>query len=137
MAAGGVSRPRPRRDGATAFFWEGVDAGRLLLQRCRGCHRFRHPPALRCARCGATGWDEVESSGRGTVYAFGIPRHPEVAVNPPGTIFVVVELEEGVRLVSNLVGADPAEVAIDRPVEVCFDRLASHDVLPLFRLVAP
>jgi 3-oxo-4,17-pregnadiene-20-carboxyl-CoA hydratase alpha subunit len=128
-------RPRPARTQDTGFFWEGVAAGELRIQRCVGCGALRHPPGPMCPRCQSLEWDTVVSSGRGRVYSYVVAHHPPV---PPFTYpnaIVLVELEEGIRLVSNLVGIDPADVTIDLPVQVEFTRVDEELVLPLFRPV--
>lgn len=115
------------------FFWDGVNAGSLLLQRCAECHELRHPPGPMCPYCGSLRWETQPSSGRGVVYSWVIPRHPL----PPGFqdpyIVVLVQLEEGVRLVSHLVGVRPDEVRNDLPVEVSFEPIADGIQLHRFR----
>ena len=87
----------------TAFFWEGVAAHRLLIQRCLQCGELRHPPRPMCPRCNALDWDSVESTGRGTVYSFVLPRHPRYPGFDDPHIVVLVELDEGVRMLGYLV----------------------------------
>jgi uncharacterized OB-fold protein/acyl dehydratase len=129
-------RPRPARSPDTAFFWEGVLAGKLLIQRCAACARLRHPPGPMCPGCLSLEWDTRTASGRGRVYSFVVAHHPEVPPFAYPNLIVLVELEEGTRLVSNLVGIDPAEVEIGMPVEVQFTRVDDDLVLPLFRPAA-
>jgi uncharacterized OB-fold protein/acyl dehydratase len=131
--AASPQRPRPARSRDTAFFWEGVDAGRLLIQRCASCSRLRHPPGPMCPACHSLEWDALEACGRGRVYSFVVAHHPKVPPFAYPNLIALIELEEGTRLVSNLVGIDPAEVAIGMPVEVCFTRVDDSLVLPLFR----
>jgi uncharacterized protein len=119
----------------TAFFWEGVAAHRLLIQRCLQCGELRHPPRPMCPRCNALDWDSVESSGRGTVYSFVLPRHPRYPGFDDPHIVVLVELDEGVRLVSNLCGIDPDDVTIGMPIEVFYDTFDDGLVLPQVRPV--
>ena len=119
----------------TAFFWEGVAAHRLLIQRCLQCGELRHPPRPMCPRCNALDWDSVESTGRGTVYSFVLPRHPRYPGFDDPHIVVLVELDEGVRLVSNLCGIDPDDVAIGMPIEVFYDTFDDGLVLPQIRPV--
>ena len=106
------------------FFWDGVNAGVLLLQRCADCGAPRHPPAPLCPACGSAAWATEAASGRGTVHSWVIPRHPI----PPGFeapyVVVLVELDEGPRLVSHLVGADPDDVRNDMAVDVVFEEVA-------------
>jgi hypothetical protein len=126
-------RPRPARSPDTAFFWEGVEAGRLLIQRCAACGHLRHPPGPMCPECLSLEWDTQKASGRGLVYSFVVAHHPPIPPFAYPNLIVLVELEEGTRLVSNLVGVDPAEAHIGMPVEVEFTRVEDDLVLPLFR----
>ncbi len=117
----------------TQFFWDGAKEHRLLTQQCSACNRLRHPPRPMCPVCNALDWEAVEASGRGTVFSFVMPRHPQYPWFEPNYIVALVELEEGVRLVTNLVDVTPADVTIGLPVEVRFDEFAGGLVLPMFR----
>jgi uncharacterized OB-fold protein len=128
-------RPRPAQSRDNAFFWEGVREGRLLIQRCTGCGRLQHPPGPMCPACHGLEWDYVEASGRGRVYSFVVAHHPPVPPFEYPNAIVLVELEEGTRLVSNLPGVDPAKIEIGMPVEVEFTQVDPDLVLPLFRPV--
>jgi len=118
------------------FFWEGVQAGELRLQRCRDCGRLRQPPRPMCPDCHSLAWSSEPASGRGTVYSYVIPRHPPVPAGDAPTIIVLVELDEGARLVSNLCGADPAAVRTGMRVEVFFADFPGGFRLPQFRPAA-
>ena len=117
----------------TAFFWAAVGEHRLAIQRCCDCGSLRHPPRPMCPRCQSLGWDTVDSSGRGTLFSFVLPQHPRYPWFDHPYVVALVELEEGVRLVSNLVGCDPGSAAIGMAVEVDFQELDDGLVLPLFR----
>ena len=122
----------PVFDHDDAFFWEGAARHRLLIQRCDGCGTLRHPPTPVCPDCGSLERGAVESAGRGTILTWIVSRHPTEPDAEP-RIVVLVQLDEGTRLVSNLVDADPSPELNDARVEVCF---VDHDgtVLPQFRL---
>lgn len=117
----------------TQFFWDGVKAHTLLIQRCTGCQALRHPPRPMCPQCNSLRWDTIEASGRGRVYSFVIPRHPPFPWMDQPYIVVLVELEEGTRLVSNLCGIAPDDVAIGMPVEAFYEQFDDGLVLPQFR----
>ena len=85
-----------------------------------------------CPSCHSFEWDTVEASGRGTVYSFVMPRHPPLPWFEDGYVVALVELEEGTRLVTNLVGVDPETVTIGMPVVVCFEEFDGGLVLPMF-----
>lgn len=135
-----IRRPAPGVSDDTRFFWEGTRAGKLLIQRCRSCGTLRHPPAPVCIECHSFDWDTVESGGRGTVYSFVVMHYPEVPpFEHPNTI-ALVELDEGTRLVAQVVGASPGGVSVGQRVQVEFATFETSDggdvALPQFRLVA-
>jgi uncharacterized OB-fold protein len=129
-------RPRPAQSRDNAFFWQGVREGRLLIQRCAGCGRLRHPPGPMCPSCHSLEWTTQRASGRGRVYSFVVAHHPPVPPFEYPNLIALIELEEGTRLVSNLVGVDPADAAIGMPVEVVFEQVDPELVLPLFQPVS-
>jgi len=107
--------------------------GKLLIQRCKDCGTLRHPPGPACAECHSFEWDTIEASGRGTVYSFVIVEHPQVPSFDYPLPVVLVELEEGTRLVSNLLDVDPADVVIGMPVVAEIVRFDDELTLPQFR----
>ena len=123
--------PTPSRD--SAFFWEGAARGELLGQRCDGCRRYRHPPRPMCPHCGSLRWRALPLSGLGRVHAWIRPVHPPLPMFEPGLIVALIDLDEGLRLLSNLRGAAPEEVATGLRVEVFFETVAPGVALPLFR----
>ena len=135
MESRAAQRPRPipsmTRD--TEFFWKGVEQCRLLIQRCAECKRLRHPPGPMCPTCHSLEWDTVEASGRGTVYSHVVAHHPPVPPFEYPNVIALVELEEGTRLVSNLVGVEPDEVRAGMAVELEFTEVEENRFLPLFR----
>jgi uncharacterized OB-fold protein/acyl dehydratase len=126
-------RPHPAVTRDTAFWWEGLRAGKLLIQRCGGCGALRHPPRPMCPHCQSLEWDTVEASGRGTVYSFVVSHYPQVPAFDYPLAIGLIELEEGTRLVSNVVDIDPADVHVGMPVEVVFTAVGDELTLPLFR----
>jgi uncharacterized OB-fold protein len=86
-----------------------------------------------CPHCNSLEWDTVESSGRGTVHSYVVPRHPVLPFMGRPYIVVLVDLEEGTRLVSNLRGIDPAAVHRGLAVEVFFETFDDGLVLHQFR----
>ena len=128
-------RPRPPINRDNAFFWEGVEAGELRIQRCAGCGALRHPPRPMCGSCQSTDFDFVVSTGRGTIYSYAVHHHPALPGIELPLVVILVELEEGVRLVSSLDAASPEAVAIGLQVEVVFREVDGDLTLPLFRLV--
>jgi len=132
MAGARRRRPRPAITHDNAFFWEGIAAGTLLLQRCR-CGRLRHPPGPVCPVCHSFEWEAVPASGRGRVYSVAVAHHPAIPPfeypNPIG----LVELEEGPRIVANLVGVAPDAIRIGMPVRCEIVEVEEGWKLPQFR----
>ncbi|MFN8542985.1 MAG: MaoC family dehydratase N-terminal domain-containing protein [Candidatus Binatia bacterium] len=126
-------RPRPGISHDTRFFWDGVAAGELRIQRCRGCGTLHHPPRVRCHACGSYDLGHTVSSGRGVVYSFVEPCHPKVPAFDYPYVVGLIELEEGTRLLTNVVDVDPERVAVGMPVELVLRRPDPELVLPMFR----
>jgi uncharacterized OB-fold protein/acyl dehydratase len=125
-------RPKPPRNQDNAFFWEGVDRGELLIQKCSSCGQLRHPPRPMCPNCQSLEWETVQSSGKGEVFSFIIPHYPQVPFFEYPYVVAVIALEEGTRLISNVVDIDPGDVTIGMPVEVKFVAVDDELTLPLF-----
>jgi len=133
------ARPLPALSGLAGEFYRWCAQGELRFQRCDGCGRWRHVPREICAHCGSFDWTWTRSSGRGTVYAYTEivrPLHPAFAADAPYTV-VIVELEEGVRMLSRMVDCAPGAVAIGMPVAVEFVAAADSVRLPYFRRSTP
>ena len=119
------TKPLPTPDPDTQAFWDGCRAHRLLVPKCLACGAFRWPPRPGCPRCHSTEHEWVEVSGRGKVYSYVIFRRaflPEFRDDVPYVV-AIIELEESptVRILSNVVGRKPEEVAFGMPVRVVFE----------------
>jgi uncharacterized protein len=117
-------------------YWEGAKRHELLIQRCTSCGTPRFWGRPMCSECQSFESEPVPASGRGTIWSFTTTHHSfgrtwKEAV--PYTV-VVVELEEGPRMTSNLVQADPEAIRVGLPVEVVFDDVTPEVTLPKFRL---
>ena len=126
-------RPRPATSKDTEFFWEGAARGELLIQRCSACGTLRHPPRPACGSCRSFEWGTVRATGRGEVYSHVTVHHPVVPPFEGPYGVALIQLEEGVRLVSNVIGVPNGEVRIGMPVEVVFEKVDDELTLPLFR----
>ena len=135
MAIAVAKRPPPGISDDTRFFWEGARAGKLLIQRCSACQTLRHPPGPVCPSCHSFEWDALQASGRGKVYSFVVMHYPEVPPFEHPNLIVLVELEEGTRLISQMVGIPPGDVRIGQAVQVEFNTFDGDLVLPQFRLL--
>jgi uncharacterized OB-fold protein/acyl dehydratase len=125
-------RPRPAVNRDNAFFFEGAAEHKLLIQRCTSCSQLRHPPGPMCPNCHSTEWDTVESTGRGTVHSYVVNHYPQVPAFDYPLLVGLIDLEEGTRLVSNLVDIEPADVVIGMPVAVRWLDAGEGLTLPVF-----
>lgn len=130
------SKPLPEPSIDSKPFWEGLKEHRILLQTCANCGKKRHYPRPVCDACYSMEYDWTEASGRGTLYSWTETHHPfhigfkaEVPY-----ILVTVDLEEGVRMQSQLLGAKPQDLKLGQPVQAVFADAAEGIVLPYFRL---
>jgi uncharacterized OB-fold protein len=128
-----AARPRPVVNRDNAGFWEGVGRHQLLIQRCGGCGTLRFPWLPGCGACGSPEWDTVEASGDGTVYSYVVMHHPPFPAFDPPYAVGLIELAEGVRIVSNVIGVPSDKVRIEMPVRLRFERYDEELVLPVFR----
>jgi len=121
----------PTVDHDDEFFWNGVKEGRLLVRKCASCQRLQHPPSPMCPECGSLEWDVEELSGRGSLHSWILSQHPSEP-DDMARIVALVELDEGVRLVSNLQGVDVAAVENGMLLDVVFAEVDGV-ALPQFR----
>jgi uncharacterized OB-fold protein len=128
-----TDRLLPSTVGLNGEFYAFLAAGELRLQRCAACSTWRHPPRIRCAHCGSRAVTWERASGRGHVFSWTVThRAVDPAFTPPYAI-LVVELEEGPRLVGNLRGLEPSELALDLPVVVEIEHASDAVGLLWFR----
>ena len=138
MAEREYKLPIPVADEASAPFFAGAKERWLMLLRCTQCGRHRLPGRERCADCWSTESEWAQASGRGKLYSFGIMHqqyHPAFAEVIPYN-YALVELEEGPRLVTNIVDCPHEELRVDMPVEAVFDDVSEETTLVRFRPAA-
>lgn len=133
----GPARPVPAMSDDTRFFWDGAKRRELLIQRCTSCSTLRHPPGPGCASCGSLDWDTVQASGRGTLHTYAVAHHPQLPGFDYPLIVGLVDLEEGTRVLSNVVDISPDDIEIGMAVEVEFRDFENDLTLPVFRPGAP
>ncbi|MFT5287753.1 MAG: putative OB-fold protein, partial [Planctomycetota bacterium] len=119
--AGGVpaapTRIRPALGHDNQWWWDGVNAGHFLIQRCEDCGVLRHPPRPMCGECQSVRFDSVPSTGQGTVYSYVVIHYPEVPGYEYPLPVALVDLDDGIRFVSNVVDCSPDDVKIGMKVE--------------------
>jgi uncharacterized OB-fold protein len=133
--------PLPSADDVSKTFWDGVNAGKLLVQRCADCQRFQFPPLALCGSCQSNEVAFEEVSGRGTVYSFtetvSGARHPYFqSISPYLAGLVQLDEQQGLVFASNFPGASYDDLSIGAPVEVEFQEVSAGVFIPQFRLQA-
>lgn len=131
-----TNRPVPVPTPETQHFWDGTRDHKLLLQRCSSCEAIYFPPRPFCPACSSREVVVHEASGRGFLYSYVISHRPHPAFDGPYSI-AVVELDEGPRMMTNIVGCEqtPEALELDMVVEVTFEAITDEITLPLFRPV--
>ncbi len=127
--------PQPSEE--TQPFFDGAKEGKLRLQACGDCNAWFFPLVHICQNCGSTNLSWQDASGRGTVYSWAQlqrPYHPRHRDRLP-LILAQIDIEEGARLNSNVVGVEPENLKVGDAVEVTFEQFDDGGVLPVFKPV--
>ncbi|MHB1420296.1 MAG: Zn-ribbon domain-containing OB-fold protein [Bacillota bacterium] len=137
MTGAAYHKPLPEPDSDSRYFWDQAREHRLVAQYCSSCQSFFFYPRSFCPECLSpeTEWKEV--SGRGAVYTYTVVRRspsPAFQQDVP-YVLAVVELAEGIRLMTNVVGCPPESVKVGMPVEVVFEDVTANISLPKFKPV--
>ena len=136
-----TARPRPDlNDTATAPYWEAAARHELVLRCCGDCGLVFFPPRESCPRCWSSELSWQPASGGGTVWTFTevhVAFYDDTWADDVPYVVAVVELDEGPRLLANIVEADTGSLAIGARVEVVFEDRSEDVTLPMFRVVQP
>ena len=130
------TKPLPVLEGFAGEFYAFCKKGELRFQRCGDCGAWRHVPREMCAECSSMKWSWERSSGRGRIFTWTVtaaPLHPGFKDAVPYAP-VVVEMDEGVRLVSEMLDVKPDDLRIDMPVDVRFEAVTDAVTLPKFHM---
>ena len=128
-------KPLPKVNADTREFWSGCREHRLKFQKCSACDHVRWPPAMLCPECHSEETEWIVSGGVGTVYTFvvyHVAYLPEFEEDLPYVV-ASVELDEGPRLLTNVVGCAPERVSCGMGVEVVWEDVTEEVSLPKFR----
>jgi uncharacterized protein len=128
-----VGRPAPVVTEDNRLYWDAAREGRLVAQRCGGCSRLRHPPRPMCPHCHSLQFDVIDLAGDGVVYSYAILHHPRNPAFEYPVVAALIDLVEGVRVLSNLVEIDPGDVAIGIAVTVDFQPTRDGGAVPVFK----
>jgi len=129
------NKPVPLPGPISEPFFEGAKRHELMLMRCSSCGVYRLAERPSCPECWSDDYEWVKGSGRGSIYSYVIMHqqlHPAFADDIPYNV-AVVELEEGPRMVSNIIGCGNEELHVGQPVEVVFDNITEDCTIPRFR----
>jgi uncharacterized protein len=118
-------RPRPNSTPFTEPFWEALREGRLVVQRCSACGVWRWPPQVACPTCLSEEYEWTATAGRGRLYSYSVVRRPvDPARFDVPYVLAVVELDEGPRMLTNIIDCPFDQLRVELPVElrvVAFD----------------
>ena len=128
-------KPLPQPNADTKPFWDGCREHQLRFQKCQSCHHVRWPPSLICPMCYSYDTEWIVANGKGRVYTFAIyhQAYHKAFANDLPYVTAIIELEEGLHLLSNIVDCSPEKVRCDMPVAVIWDDISDEFSLPRFR----
>ena len=132
-AAPPAMRPKPSMNQDSQFFWEGAAAKELRIQKCNSCGRLQHPPGARCPACGSMDLGWKVATGRGTLYSHCQVHYPPLPAFGKPPIVGLVELEEGVRVLTNITDCAYSQISIGMDMQAWFYNDPQGFSLPLFR----
>lgn len=124
-----IASPRGHDNG---WWWSAIDEGKMLIQRCKNCATLRHPPRPMCGQCQSIEWDSIESTMEGEVFSFTTLHYPKVPGYAYPLCCAVISLQEGTRIVANIVGIDHQDVAIGMKVKGKIEQVDEKTMLPQF-----
>jgi uncharacterized OB-fold protein len=133
----GEGKPQPVPSAESALFWGRAKEHRLFLPRCNACGQFWFPPSQRCAHCLSADFVWREVSGQGRIYSFVVFHrvyHPAYESDVPYAV-AIIELDEGPRMLANIVGTKPDDIRCDQRVRVVFEE-RGEQAIPQF-VIAP
>jgi uncharacterized OB-fold protein len=137
MARKDYKKPLPHLDEENRWFFEACARHELVLQKCSSCGTVRFYPRALCPSCMSSKTDYLRASGRGRVYTFTVTHQNQA----PGFrdelpyVMAYVELDEGPRILTNIINTPPGEVKIDLPVEVVFEDIDENLAIPKFQRI--
>jgi uncharacterized OB-fold protein len=129
-----MQRTLPPVTELTGPYWEGCRAGELRLQQCTGCGRYQFYPRILCSHCHGRELKWVAAEGHGTIASFTVVRRAISKAYTAPYVVALIDLAEGVRMMSSIVDVEPETVRVGDPVTVDFEAWSDELSLPVFRL---
>ncbi len=129
-----MSKLLPRPTDTSAPYWQGCAEGELRLQKCVSCARVQFYPRILCSHCQSRTLDWIVASGQGRIASFTVVRRGVSDAYPAPYIVALIDLAEGPRMMSHIVGADAESVAVGDDVSVEFARWSEEIAMPVFRI---
>jgi len=136
----GLERPAPVPNEVSKPFWDGCNAGRLVLQNCTACNRLHYPPVQKCQKCGSGDnfvWKEVP--GKGHIDVYFVIRDSRVrgfrSAQPINFALITLDEDPGINFLSNLPGTAAGQVPVGAPVELIFEQTSTGQMIPEWRVV--
>jgi len=132
-------KPLPSVSSVEWPFWDAAKRGELVLQKCLECNKFIFYPRNFCPHCHSDSLTWEKASGKGRIYTYTVvwSNSPSAFLQDIPFVIAIIKLDEGVQMLSNIVGCRPEEVACDMPVEVVFEKLNDEFTLPKFKPMNP
>ncbi|HYL52008.1 MAG TPA: OB-fold domain-containing protein [Acidimicrobiia bacterium] len=128
-----TTRPAPRPTDDSAVYWDAVARHKLVAQCCGVCGKLRHPPRPMCPHCRSLEWHVQRLAGTGSLYSYAVLHHPRSPLFAYPLLAALVDLDEGVRIVTNLVGVEPADIRVGMRLTVDFEPTSDGGTVPVFR----
>ncbi|MFT5033343.1 MAG: putative OB-fold protein [Bacteroidia bacterium] len=129
---GVITRPDPVPTQDSMFFWEAAERGELMGQQCGECHAYLHPPRPMCPHCNSLNQKHVKLAGTGSIYSWVLPRHPQIPLFKYPLVTALIDLDEGIRLLSNIVDCEIADIKNSMRVGVRFEPTSGGKQVPVF-----
>lgn len=128
-------KPLPQITPWSKPFWEGCKREQLLIQKCQDCQKVIFYPKMFCPDCLSSNLEWVKASGKGKVYSYMVvySYQPTEFEEDVPYVVAIIDLEEGVRMMSNIIGCNPEDVRCDMNIEVIFDHITDKFSLPKFK----
>jgi uncharacterized OB-fold protein len=127
--------PPPIINSETKSFWDATTTGKLLLPRCTDCSTVIWYPRAFCPECSSFDLTWFEATGRGTIYSYTVNRRGQGDYRDLAYVLAYVELDQGPRVLTNIVDCDADSVAVGQAVQVVFHPTSNGAALPRFRPV--